>query len=117
MIKTASALLMTPQSQAGTTGSPATIRSKPKDALAGKASGDQRQFQCNEPDSEISFSSMPPNPKGSTFVICEICDAYIKDLSQLKSHMQHIHNVSFPYKLIRSNENDSYFYSNSNLSA
>lgn len=27
------------------------------------------------------------------FVICEICDGYIKDLDQLRNHMQWIHKV------------------------
>lgn len=31
--------------------------------------------------------------KGGTFVICEICDGYIKDLEQLRTHMQWIHKV------------------------
>lgn len=38
----------------------------------------------------------------STFVICEICDAYIKDLSQLKSHMQWIHQVRMHQKVLES---------------
>lgn len=29
----------------------------------------------------------------ATFVICEICDGYIKDLDQLRNHMQWIHKV------------------------
>ena len=35
------------------------------------------------------------NPVGgkNTFVICEICDGYIKDLDQLRNHMQWIHKV------------------------
>ena len=33
--------------------------------------------------------------KGGTFVICEICDGYIKDLEQLRTHMQWIHKVIF----------------------
>ena len=28
------------------------------------------------------------------FVICEICDGYIKDLEQLRNHMQWIHKVN-----------------------
>ena len=28
------------------------------------------------------------------FVICEICDGYIKDLEQLRNHMQWIHKVT-----------------------
>lgn len=31
--------------------------------------------------------------KSGTFVICEICDGYIKDLEQLRTHMQWIHKV------------------------
>lgn len=27
------------------------------------------------------------------FVICEICDGYIKDLEQLRNHMQWMHKV------------------------
>lgn len=35
-----------------------------------------------------------PNATGkTTFVICEICDGYIKDLDQLRNHMQWIHKV------------------------
>ncbi|XP_059613277.1 uncharacterized protein LOC132259594 [Phlebotomus argentipes] len=36
----------------------------------------------------------------STFVICEICDGYIKDLDQLRSHMQWIHKVKIHPKMI-----------------
>jgi hypothetical protein len=35
-----------------------------------------------------------PNATNKTsFVICEICDGYIKDLDQLRNHMQWIHKV------------------------
>lgn len=34
-----------------------------------------------------------PSGAKSSFVICEICDGYIKDLDQLRSHMQMIHKV------------------------
>ena len=36
-----------------------------------------------------------PNSSGGKpqFVICEICDGYIKDLDQLRNHMQWIHKV------------------------
>lgn len=30
---------------------------------------------------------------GAKFVICEICDGYIKDLEQLRNHMQWMHKV------------------------
>ena len=32
--------------------------------------------------------------KPETFVICEICDGYIKDLEQLRTHMSWVHKVS-----------------------
>lgn len=48
----------------------------------------------------MTFQKQPPingtkntTAKGSTFVICEICDGYINDLNQLRSHMQWIHKV------------------------
>lgn len=31
------------------------------------------------------------------FVICEICDGYIKDLEQLRNHMQWMHKVKVCY--------------------
>merc|ERR1711971_711166 len=34
------------------------------------------------------------------FVICEICDGYIKDLEQLRNHMQWIHKVKIHTKMI-----------------
>ena len=46
----------------------------------------------------------PGQPGGQgkgNFVICEICDGYIKDLEQLRNHMQWIHkvnNFSFTYR-------------------
>lgn len=35
------------------------------------------------------------SPQGgkASFVICEICDGYIKDLDQLRNHMQWMHKV------------------------
>ena len=37
----------------------------------------------------------PGNNQGrGGFVICEICDGYIKDLEQLRNHMQWIHKVT-----------------------
>ncbi|XP_053684834.1 MOG interacting and ectopic P-granules protein 1 isoform X2 [Sabethes cyaneus] len=42
------------------------------------------------------------NPVGSktAFVVCEICDGYIKDLDQLRNHMQWIHKVKIHPKMI-----------------
>ncbi|XP_065343428.1 uncharacterized protein MEP-1 isoform X1 [Cloeon dipterum] len=36
----------------------------------------------------------------NNFVICEICDGYIKDLEQLRNHMQWIHKVKIHPKMI-----------------
>ncbi|KAK0085695.1 hypothetical protein PV325_004578 [Microctonus aethiopoides] len=44
-------------------------------------------------------SSSKPGGK-NTFVICEICDGYIKDLEQLRNHMQWIHKVKIHPKMI-----------------
>ncbi|CRL02924.1 CLUMA_CG015758, isoform B [Clunio marinus] len=43
-----------------------------------------------------------PNASGAKpqFVICEICDGYIKDLDQLRNHMQWIHKVKIHPKMI-----------------
>lgn len=35
----------------------------------------------------------PNSTNKTSFVICEICDGYIKDLDQLRNHMQWIHKV------------------------
>lgn len=40
--------------------------------------------------------------RGGTFVICEICDGYIKDLDQLRTHMQWIHKVKIQPKMLAS---------------
>eukprot|EP00088_Acartia_fossae_P070019 TRINITY_DN926_c0_g1_i11.p1 TRINITY_DN926_c0_g1~~TRINITY_DN926_c0_g1_i11.p1 ORF type:complete len:1241 (-),score=505.09 TRINITY_DN926_c0_g1_i11:1178-4900(-) len=45
----------------------------------------------------------PGQPGGQgkgNFVICEICDGYIKDLEQLRNHMQWIHKVKIHPKMI-----------------
>ncbi|XP_050517832.1 MOG interacting and ectopic P-granules protein 1 isoform X2 [Diabrotica virgifera virgifera] len=36
----------------------------------------------------------------NSFVICEICDGYIKDLEQLRNHMQWIHKIKIHPKMI-----------------
>ncbi|KAH6921414.1 hypothetical protein HPB50_000020 [Hyalomma asiaticum] len=36
----------------------------------------------------------------TTFVICEICDGYIKDLEQLRTHMQWLHKVRIHTKML-----------------
>lgn len=49
-----------------------------------------------------SSSTAKPGDSSSknSFVICEICDGYIKDLEQLRNHMQWIHKVKIHPKMI-----------------
>ncbi|CAH0595415.1 unnamed protein product [Chrysodeixis includens] len=66
--------------------------------------------QSNNATPKISITPLPraPQPSSSqssqnskaTFVICEICDGYIKDLEQLRNHMQWIHKVKIHPKMI-----------------
>ncbi|KAM3968716.1 uncharacterized protein ACR2FA_000113 [Aphomia sociella] len=42
----------------------------------------------------------PSQQSKGAFVICEICDGYIKDLEQLRNHMQWIHKVKIHPKMI-----------------
>ncbi|KAG8038007.1 hypothetical protein G9C98_006332 [Cotesia typhae] len=48
----------------------------------------------------ISSSGSPSKAGKTSFVICEICDGYIKDLEQLRNHMQWIHKVKIHPKMI-----------------
>lgn len=53
----------------------------------------------------MQSAALLPKPSGTTvkpgqnqggkasFVICEICDGWIKDLDQLRNHMQWMHKV------------------------
>lgn len=41
-----------------------------------------------------------PGGGKTAFVVCEICDGYIKDLDQLRNHMQWIHKVKIHPKMI-----------------
>ncbi|XP_023246371.1 uncharacterized protein LOC106640879 isoform X2 [Copidosoma floridanum] len=53
------------------------------------------------PQPSAPGSGSPARTGGkSTFVICEICDGYIKDLEQLRNHMQWIHKVKIHPKMI-----------------
>ncbi|XP_025836818.1 myb-like protein X isoform X2 [Agrilus planipennis] len=49
-----------------------------------------------------SSTMLKPGDSSSknSFVICEICDGYIKDLEQLRNHMQWIHKVKIHPKMI-----------------
>ncbi|CAG9856072.1 unnamed protein product [Phyllotreta striolata] len=50
----------------------------------------------------VSTSGAKPGDTSSknSFVICEICDGYIKDLEQLRNHMQWIHKIKIHPKMI-----------------
>nr|CAD7395347.1 unnamed protein product [Timema poppensis] len=50
-------------------------------------------------NSAVTKPGTSPGGK-ATFVICEICDGYIKDLEQLRNHMQWIHKVKIHPKMI-----------------
>lgn len=54
-------------------------------------------------NSNASSSLKPGQPGGSgmkNVVVCEICDGYIRDLEQLRNHMQWIHKVKIHPKMI-----------------
>lgn len=53
-------------------------------------------------NSTASVQAAKPGDTSSknSFVICEICDGYIKDLEQLRNHMQWIHKVKIHPKMI-----------------
>ncbi|XP_065370939.1 uncharacterized protein MEP-1 [Calliphora vicina] len=68
-----------------------------------------RQSAGGAAGSLASTSKVPPagmkpgqSPGGgkAQFVICEICDGYIKDLEQLRNHMQWMHKVKIHPKMI-----------------
>merc|ERR1711981_832512 len=57
------------------------------------------------PGRNIQSAGLKPGAPSSgankdNFVICEICDGYIRDLEQLRNHMQFIHKVKIHPKMI-----------------
>lgn len=50
--------------------------------------------------SSSSSSCSSPSSQSNNLVVCEICDGYIKDLEQLRSHMQLIHKVKIHPKML-----------------
>ncbi|KAI4470804.1 zinc finger protein [Holotrichia oblita] len=74
--------------------------------------GQQKTKPMHQPSISItplprntSAPQMPASKPGdsnskNSFVICEICDGYIKDLEQLRNHMQWIHKVKIHPKMI-----------------
>ena len=88
-------------------------------ALAQAAQGLQAKNRLLQGHSVLQGSNRPIAPRpgsqmmnqqqgkqdvkgGGTFVICEICDGYIKDLEQLRTHMQWIHKVKIHPKMLAS---------------
>lgn len=69
----------------------ASVIMAPKNSLT-------RTLETNVPEdsdeSPLRPSTPKRNPKNSTFVICEICDACIRDLDLLRIHMQSVHEVN-----------------------
>jgi hypothetical protein len=74
-----------------------------------------RQAQSTQSNQMNQLAATMPKPAGipnlkpgqspagngkHTFVICEICDGYIKDLDQLRNHMQWIHKIKIHPKMI-----------------
>jgi len=96
VIKTASNLIMGPnqslQALSDVTTQPVVASNSDKDLM--KNNSDRMVDRSHMRSSGASNYGATQNPKSSTFVICEICDGYIKDLGQLKSHMQWTHKVS-----------------------
>nr|XP_019542716.2 MOG interacting and ectopic P-granules protein 1-like isoform X2 [Aedes albopictus] len=50
--------------------------------------------------SAVKPGQSPAGGNKTAFVVCEICDGYIKDLDQLRNHMQWIHKVKIHPKMI-----------------
>lgn len=60
---------------------------------AGAMAGNARGGMAGGAAQALPKPGQHPSGNKSSFVICEICDGYIKDLDQLRSHMQLIHKV------------------------
>ncbi|KPI96085.1 MOG interacting and ectopic P-granules protein 1 [Papilio xuthus] len=52
------------------------------------------------PRQPLPEQPQPAHQNKGSFVVCEICDGYIKDLEQLRNHMQWIHKVKIHPKMI-----------------
>lgn len=51
--------------------------------------------RLNTPPSQVVKGA-----SGNTFVVCEICDSYIKDLEELRTHMNWVHKVKIHPKML-----------------
>jgi len=74
--------------------------------LPGRNNPGQKSKGASPSPSSGSTPTIKPGQPGAgqggkgNFVICEICDGYIKDLEQLRNHMQWIHKVKIHPKMI-----------------
>eukprot|EP00092_Neocalanus_flemingeri_P030779 GFUD01033432.1.p1 GENE.GFUD01033432.1~~GFUD01033432.1.p1 ORF type:complete len:1083 (-),score=392.27 GFUD01033432.1:570-3818(-) len=74
--------------------------------LPGRNNPGQKSKGASPSPSSASTPTIKPGQPGAgqggkgNFVICEICDGYIKDLEQLRNHMQWIHKVKIHPKMI-----------------
>lgn len=75
-----------------------------KNRLQGQSvlQGSNRPIAPKQGSQAIQQNQGKQETKGGTFVICEICDGYIKDLEQLRTHMQWIHKVKIHPKMLAS---------------
>ena len=78
---------ITPVSGANRGGSPAAARAPQRGGAPGPVGGGLKP-------------GAPASASKDNFVICEICDGYIRDLEQLRNHMQFIHKVKIHPKMI-----------------
>uniref|UniRef100_A0A6M2DZZ3 MOG interacting and ectopic P-granules protein 1 n=1 Tax=Xenopsylla cheopis TaxID=163159 RepID=A0A6M2DZZ3_XENCH len=70
-----------------------SITPLPRQSTSTASTGNNSQnSNANKPGQQTSGKA--------AFVICEICDGYIKDLDQLRNHMQWIHKVKIHPKMI-----------------
>ncbi|XP_013116432.2 uncharacterized protein LOC106093817 [Stomoxys calcitrans] len=83
-----------------TTGQPSiSITPLPRQAAAPGAAVGQAPSTSKVPPPGMKPGQNPAGGKAQ-FVICEICDGYIKDLEQLRNHMQWMHKVKIHPKMI-----------------
>ncbi|KAM7358493.1 zinc finger protein MEP-1 isoform 1-T2 [Cochliomyia hominivorax] len=81
-----------------TTGQPSiSITPLPRQAATGAAGSSPSTSKVPPPGMKPGQS---PGGGKAQFVICEICDGYIKDLEQLRNHMQWMHKVKIHPKMI-----------------
>ncbi|XP_076066468.1 zinc finger protein MEP-1 isoform X8 [Oratosquilla oratoria] len=92
-------VLQSVQSKGGSTKSP----QQPSISITPLPRNNQSSSATTKSSSSSSSNTNAASRDGSgkpSFVICEICDGYIKDLEQLRNHMNLIHKVKIHPKMI-----------------